>query len=730
MSQRTGYLLTASSNYLFQLPSELSAGAIQSNPVQRNTVLCRSIWLYLATRSISASPAQAPVCVIYSFDPLGGGEPLILPTDPPVTTTSASTNLVAFRASRLLYLPDKPDNGARTPLNLDLFLFPIANPKDALYHSFPISLRMAELSTNPFRKKGLASGTIQPSIPHQAASPAAFLESITTTPDSDDPREARPIKTKVVKRVRVQSPPPLSPDSPVAARYQSDESSDDASDPFEQKFPANPDHVQGLPEAAPLVAAFRKPTDPFNPALVPREIEHDEGTAITTSAPGRGALDVNAFQRLLLTGQSGQETTSPGPADASSRPHLAGHFGGDNSTETSSTSKQPISDGADDVPPPPPSAPAHDVTPRISHEATDHESEEARRALSSQSLAAPPTQKKAPPPPSSRHGKVIRPQLNEDAALEYPSSTSPSITSPAPRSPSDVNKPLPPAPRAHGTDDEAEDIFAREAAGKVPESDGAPVPPAPSTSVGTSAARKSTPAPPPRRGHAKSDSKTVNTSQSTFAPAGFDDDAQPRSSVDSQHSRPESLVNKQAPAPPPPRRPGVAQRQSSHFGPSIASPTSPSVSEPDVSPLSFSTEQANPSLNSFTEEQSRSQPRIAPPPPPPARNPSMRRTNPRNIDGSRRNPLIREKENALPPPPPPPRQRGSSKGSMDAPSTIRRPSLDVGSGHSPLETESKQMGITEEPTVYSDEGKGVDILADLDALQREVDALRGKYGTE
>ncbi|KAH6668148.1 hypothetical protein F5X68DRAFT_216805 [Plectosphaerella plurivora] len=557
---------------------------------------------------------------------------------------------------------------------------------------------MAELSTNPFRRKGTMPAVEAPAIP-QAASPAAFLESITTavsTPDSEDPRDGRPTKTKtkVVKRVRVQSPPPLSPDSPVKTRYQGDDSSDDDDlpvpgyghghssgpepnpnpDPFEQRFPANPDHfaLAAMPEAAPLVAANQGLANPFGTRtnLDPAEIEQDRDAATTAAPPGKGAMDVNAFSRLLLTGQSGR----------------------DNSTETSSISKHSISDGQYDAPSP---APAVEVTPRTSHEATDQEREDGNHAAEQT-----PVQKKAPPPPSSRRGKAIKPPPREDGPFASP---------PTPRSPSDMNKPLPPAPRAHDTDDEVEDIFAREAAGKTPETHDAVRAPEPGSG------KKPTPVPPPRRGHSRSESKLAGN---THPPTSHDDEAQPRSSLESQHSRLESVGGRQAPAPPPPRRPGVSQRLSAHFGSALTSPTSPSISEAEI--MGFSTEHPNASVDTVGDDH----PKIAPPPPPPARNLSTRRPNPRTAEGARRSLGSREKENAMAPPPPPPRQRGSSKGSMDGPGPVGRGSLDSVRVFTPP---GPQGGIAEEQAA-AEEGRGDDILADLDALQREVDALRGKFG--
>ena len=85
----------------------------------------------------------------------------------------------------------------------------------------------------------------------------------------------------------------------------------------------------------------------------------------------------------------------------------------------------------------------------------------------------------------------------------------------------------------------------------------------------------------------------------------------------------------------------------------------------------------------------------------------------------------------VPPPPPPPRGRGGSRGSQDGPPGISRRQ----SGDS---VRLLGTSVVEEPVAEEDEAphaggpeqpaKAEDILADLDALRREVDALRGKFG--
>ncbi|KAJ3462622.1 hypothetical protein MRS44_007408 [Fusarium solani] len=124
------------------------------------------------------------------------------------------------------------------------------------------------------------------------------------------------------------------------------------------------------------------------------------------------------------------------------------------------------------------------------------------------------------------------------------------------------------------------------------------------------------------------------------------------------------------------------------------------------------------------------------PPPPPARNASVRRpASIRSVDStSRRISFEAKPHGGIAPPPPPRRQRGSSRGSIEEPP--RRTSME-----GVAKTRSSQVPEEEpydaaatisagptSPQSATDAGKGANILADLDALQREVDALRGKLG--
>ncbi|WYZ43245.1 hypothetical protein EsH8_VI_000944 [Colletotrichum jinshuiense] len=536
---------------------------------------------------------------------------------------------------------------------------------------------------NPFRRK--STSTSSPTSTPQPVTTSAFLQSITSGISRDNappPPELRPAKPKVVKKVRVLSPPPSSPSSPESVHSRGfgrhDESSDDASDDdddhFEKRFPELPG---GLPEAAPLriANANNTPDNPFSKTL--QDLEGLADGKPSSGGAGK-SMDVNAFKMLLLTGQAGagaSQQKSQLQGDNPSAPYLPHHVGAD----ASYAAPEP-------------------ETPRTSPDIADRDAED-RRSL----ITSPTSVKKKPPPPSSRHGRKISVQTPERPTI--------SSEAASPISPSDVNKPLPPAPSSHGGD-ETEDVFAQEAAGKVPEQDSPISSTTPNPALPTSGKRP-TPAPPPRRGHARSQSLTASAAAMN-APAGDDADTPPRSSLESQRSRSESFRSINAPVPPPPRRPHASHRQSFQLtSPSAASfnATSPAPSDADI----------------FAHAVGNTPPKASPPPPPPARNPSTRRPpSLRSIDAPSRK-ISGGKENA--PPPPPPRQRGSSRGSIDGfGSGMRRTSIDS--------TRALGSNVPEEPGVEdglqdstaADAGKGADILADLVALQREVDALRAAQG--
>lgn len=569
---------------------------------------------------------------------------------------------------------------------------------------------MAENSTNPFRNKTLTSAF---SHRPQAPSSAAFLESISSIPGDDHARDPAPTtKSKVVKRVRVQTPPPPSPDpSTDGLDYSSDDTSDNATDPFGSGPPSNPPH--GLPEAAPLVAANRGASadNPFGKPF--QSLEQNSTKAPTGGqASSKATLDVNAFQQLLLTGQRRESDTVVKSSSVDPKPIV------DNSntrTSSSSLSHQPVL------------ATTHGMTSstldtgaaaRLPHDelVSETESHQNQHSPLGTLPSATTGQRKAPPPPpSSRHGKLINTQLKENGSSQNLTSPLPSSVSPKPASPSDVDKPLPAAPRRHVSDDDPEDVFEQEAAGKVPDYDGRTTS---STFVAPESGKKPTPAPPPRRGHNRAESRQHVLTTSKGLSSG------------EQHNlpqqRPENHRNR--PAPPPSRRRGSLPRLSSRFSAQLApTPGHSPIWDSEGSTVATPAGSSTVSLDTSADDQAQAsqQQKLSPPPPPPARNSSVRRSSIKNLDAaSRRLSSYKGKENTAPPPPPPPRPRGSSKGSMDARSIDSVASYTSPSVHGSETAWPTTNEPVEAPAAGSD--RGADILADLDALQREVDALRGQ----
>lgn len=477
-------------------------------------------------------------------------------------------------------------------------------------------------SNNPFRRKGNTGVPALTPNPTAPAHPTVFgPEPAANSRPEGPPADADPApkrKTKVVKRVRVQTPPPLSSDS-------------ESDSPAGTESPGGrgwgeQDPFGGAREDDSPAEAGPPRRNPFSKTLHDIEPARNHEAKPSTKA-GRASLDVAAFSRLLLTGQPGANSSAPPPGATS--PHTP-------SPDTGSESSSPLPGRAAEPAP-------SDASPLL-HEPV-------------------PAPKKKPPPPSSRHGRAIRLQLGGE---EQP----PPLT----RTPSDFNKPLPPAPLRSPEEEEAESVFDREAAGRVPEG-----PPSPAASV---EGRKGTPAPPPRRGRHDEG-------------RGGGHEVQRRGSMESTHSRAES-IRQAAPAPPPPRRP--AHRSTS----SITSPSSQSFSTPAAP---YTAPDAGPTSPRAAAAQDASSVKLAPPPPP-ARNASTRRRANNSVDGGRR-----AKEGA--PRPPPPRQRGGSRGSLESLTEERR-------GHG-----QGEVGVARE----EGDGQAGVILADLDALRREVDALQKQYAS-
>ena len=581
-------------------------------------------------------------------------------------------------------------------------------------------------SNNPFRKKGPA-GKLAP----VSTSSTVFDEIFATEAADAEPRPEPLVKPKVVKRVRVQSPPPSSPETGpnTPAGYtrggdvedgESSDSCESKEDPFDTVGTDDEGDQVDVTEAAETTTATllnRPPPNPFSKTL--HDLEHGSQPPAEELAPPtlpKGSLDVDAFRQLLLTGRTGtdapQTPTSTAPQVSLLPPR------DESSTDTSTISRQSALE-----PPHDHSAPTSSTdTPR-----TSHEIEQDGRELGRSESATPVPRRKKPPPPSSRHGKLIKIELKEQQRR-----------SPGLISPSDVNKPLPPAPIRKPVDEESTSIFDQESVGKVPE-------PSPTIMAPASSplSKKPMPAPPPRR--QRSETKIPLAAGA----ASHEDEPPRRSSSESARSKADSgRLSYYAPAPPPPRRPhtsGTGGRLTSSFaspsGHSFTSAsTSPSISasDNDRSPLGFLPAPST-SLDAPVHV---GNVKLAPPPPP-ARNPSTRRPqSSSSMESMNKRWSVGGKEPA--PPPPPRRQRGGSRGSMESADghLPRRPSMDgprMMPGTPVVEEPLKEVdeasveeaslsatASPRQPTLVI-EGHGEHILADLDALQREVIALQEQF---
>ncbi|KAM4064564.1 hypothetical protein HRG_005069 [Hirsutella rhossiliensis] len=571
------------------------------------------------------------------------------------------------------------------------------------------------MSSNPFRKKAL-----------EAIDTTRVQSPVKSSLRSDSPLGGDGAildKPRTVKKVRVLSPPPLSPDSPEwpANVSRSGYAESLYRDPFGVSWStdeSDPDTPATAPAPAPPAVVptgnAASPANPFSKTLqAPEDSEHlenqrkSEGAALKAGNLARQSLNVDSFKRLLLTGKVNDTepllaTDSPASNDSAAKraaPANNLHAGGTTAEgseeeEESSNSETSSADNSDNHARP------------VSTTSPDGHSGKEKKA--------------PPPPPSSRRGRSLRDDGSDALGIGLPT---------------DVNKPLPPSPVRTSVDDGADSPFDRESAGRVPEQppgrepDAGAAEPQRDSATQPSGGKKSAPAPPPRRGHARGESRghlpaaesTPSRRRGDEVPVGTSGDETPTRSDEPRHAG-------HAPTPPPPRRPHAASRQ--------ITPTSSQVTSvpPSPTPQSDSDHSAPLDASAATahdEAHPAGSKLVSPPPRPPTRKPSVKRpASVISVEGLSRRVSVesRARDGPARPPPPPPRQRGSSSGSLDA--LPRRTSGEAASAHSGQRLLVSSSGGTatlgEEQA--PDPGKGDDILADLDALQREVDALRGQIG--
>ena len=396
-----------------------------------------------------------------------------------------------------------------------------------------------------------------------------------------------------------------------------------------------------------------------------------DGGSITRNTPaqvpGRGkhAIDVDAFKRLLLTGESGREGSGGAVVPPVSATHSI--IPGDSSSSTAdsaSVSRQSIFE---------PITSTSTDTPRTSHELDFDDAGVERRSMYSPTA---PQARQKPSVPKTRHGKPLaetKPSTSEaittfgigdasSARTYIPSSQSPTtdVTK-------DLNKPLPPPP--------VDSSFP------MPKSE------SPKLETVLPARAKRPPTPPLARRQSQMKGKKPQQARNSSSIVFAVEDPSPSSPTDSQNA-PSTM---KAPPPPPQRN---VKRASTHGTPS---------SEPHL-PISDSPRRPSAGfLADLNTGIDRAGQRVAEPP---SRTPSSASRASASLNST-------SGPGAPPPLPPPRRMRGLSRSSTDsqrpASSELMRPS-------------------TESSRNVSGQSNATDILADLAALQREVDALRDNHG--
>ncbi|KAK0337253.1 hypothetical protein LTR91_024841 [Friedmanniomyces endolithicus] len=477
-------------------------------------------------------------------------------------------------------------------------------------------------------------------------------------------------------------------------------------------------------------AGSRAPYNPFTRTLATSEAafgfqaglgQPEKGTAQLQQqqrqgGAGRPALDVDAFKNILMTGSA---TPSP-PTGAASTSLQRPPNDSSSSTDTSSLSRNSIFDALPD---------AHPESPRTSFD--DHADDDFERDGDDEhsSLMGPvagrPVEEGPPAPPKQKHGRGF-PQTVSFADFDesIPSASTPPLSlqippvlasmmrPPTPRSPSDLNKPLPrpPAERLGG---------GSAMSSEVPQTI-VPASYQPSVPVqvdGQNLGKKTAPPPPPvarRRGQAEAVQGRArsesNLSQSSTQPTELGAPA----FSDQPQAKP-------APAPPPSRR-IQANSNSDSPSPVVERPPSPTFPPTNTTAIAGDSDRVVPL-------------------PPPRRQPSMYGTSRTRTPSNASRASLPRSESftggvVVPPPAPPPRRgakrnsvvehrrtSGQSFGSVG----VSERSMDMRNGV--LEETEPDGGEEETQNVFpapvaQTERSTPDVLADLDAFQAEIEALR------
>ena len=423
-------------------------------------------------------------------------------------------------------------------------------------------------------------------------------------------------------------------------------------------------------------ASSAVPANPFAKTLANLETEskpsdlglgveqHSAGVDLSKSRPH---YDVDDFKRLLLTGEKSGPgiTTSAAPPVSFQSQHSLGDSS--SNTDASSLSRQSIFE---------PATGPLQGSPETSLEASPLDDD--RQKLVGDLPSSLPKPK--PSTPKHRHGKLVKTNAPQTVSFEDPSLSiaSSDVTPKSPATLGNFDKPLPALPPSSSISESlilSEDTTKQDftsTTGYIP--------------FASSTQKPNPPEPPLSRRQSKLKPKPLATAeqvtpvpdQVTTAPSAL--------------SQSPPATTPKVPPPPPPRRTGGLMRVNSSSSTSTTAsfpPTQSQSSVDDMAPKSRPPALPNHSPNLSAVKRQQNQP----------------------FSGS-----------SAVAPPPPPRRRGSSQSSY-TPSRLSGDYRTAGSER--LRSDSGASSVSYLPTPSSSESK--DVMADLSALQREVDELRGKF---
>ncbi|KAL8880220.1 MAG: hypothetical protein Q9198_002328 [Flavoplaca austrocitrina] len=558
--------------------------------------------------------------------------------------------------------------------------------------------------TNPFRRKEEAAGPSQ-SRPHglEAGAEALHQAGIRFPPIDTGTVRARqrddygisgivsppPQRFGGSPPTNTHSPSPIeepSPIDPFSAQSDEGTSQDDDEDlrrnTIANTAPAMPQNFTSL--RMPLKPPKKAPALQFGGDSSATGFSDESDPVAPTAETGRPLYNVDDFKRLLLTGE--KVPVDGNTAGTSAASIYNSQMGGSNSNiDASSVSRQSVLERQSEV---------RSESPNISMDVSPPDEE--RHGLGQPPLA-PNMTRSRPSVPPSRHGKLVKsnmpPTVSFESLSSLPSERNSTIApSLEPLSPTSLenrthlNKPLPSPPVSESpTPLDAMPVMT------TSRQEGTENTLPLSQHLGSGATKPSPPALPTARRHGqnRSRSSTNDSNRSASLSEDLSQNTHPSSSSS-------SITASKPPPLPPPRRAGTA--------PGVENTGSTSNVEP-----------------SFSGTES---PHFKPrPPAPPSRTPST--TSVRRL--SRISTTSGSLGGPAAPLPPVPRRRGSSQSQ-----TSFTPSRLSGeyriSSNERSRADSNASSTTQPPATVETHVEGKDLVADLTALQKEVDELRGKFG--